>query len=128
MKVLVTLPNGRTTYCVDVRSNNHPKTIGRECLEKVLQKIKGRFFIACRRFISCYLPSSWALSWQSIYTYCLNITTCNQPSINRLTMWLMYCARTSVTQQSQQLIVVMFLSSSIIICFRSRLFSFLHCT
>lgn len=32
MKVLVTLPNGRTTYCVEC----YPKSIGGECLEKVI--------------------------------------------------------------------------------------------
>lgn len=32
MKVLVTLPNGHTTYCVEC----YPKAIGRDCLEKVL--------------------------------------------------------------------------------------------
>lgn len=31
MKVLVTLPNGHTTYCVEC----YPKAIGRDCLEKV---------------------------------------------------------------------------------------------
>lgn len=46
-KVLITLPNARTTYCVEVSSKS---AIGRECLEKV--PIYHRIFLQ-HLFFAC---------------------------------------------------------------------------